>query len=200
MRRPEVAGSTSMGSIAPGGHRCCHQLRMPSSACSRTSPCSGAGAGPPGTSNFSPCGTKCAFSVRPETLLRWYRELVRRKWAVFGRRRESGRPPLSPACRDLILRLAAGNPRSGYQRIHGELLKLGHQVSATAIRSLLRWHGVPPAPRRAGLAWRAFLRAHAGGVLACDCFTVETLRLQTLFVLFFIELQTRRVYVAGCTE
>jgi putative transposase len=141
-----------------------------------------------------------AFPVRPKTLLHWHRELVRRKWAVFGRRRGPGRPPLPAACRDLVLRLAAENPGWGYQRIRGELLKLGHHVSATAIRSLLRRHGVPPAPRRAGLSWRAFLRAHAQGVLACDFFTVETVRLQTLFVLFFIELQTRRVFVAGCTE
>jgi putative transposase len=141
-----------------------------------------------------------AFPVRPETLLRWHRELVRRRWAVFGRQRGPGRPPLPPACRDLVLRLAQENPGWGYQRIRGELLKLGHPVSATAIRSLLRRHGLPPAPRRAGLSWRAFLRAHAQGVLACDFFTVETVGLQTLFVLFFIELQTRRVFVAGCTE
>jgi putative transposase len=119
---------------------------------------------------------------------------------VFGRRRGPGRPPLSPACRDLVLWLATENPGWGYQRIRGELLKLGYRVSATAIRSLLRRHGVPPAPRRVGLSWRAFLRAHARGVLACDFFTVETLRLQTMYVLFFIELQTRRVFVAGCTE
>jgi hypothetical protein len=100
----------------------------------------------------------------------------------------------------LILQLAQENPRWGYQRIRGELLKLGHRASATAIRALLRRHGVPPAPRRAGLSWRAFLRAHAAGVLACDFFTVETIRLQTLFVLFFIEVQTRRVFVVGCTE
>jgi hypothetical protein len=141
-----------------------------------------------------------AFLIRPETLLRWHRELVRRKWAVFGRRRRPGRPPLPAACRDLVLRLARENPCWGYQRLRGELLKLGHHVSATAIRSLLRRHGIPPAPRRAGLSWRAFLRAHAQGVLACDFFTVETIRLQTLFVLFFIELHSRRVFVAGCTE
>jgi putative transposase len=141
-----------------------------------------------------------AFPVRPETLLRWHRELVRCHWAVFGRRRGPGRPPLSLTCRDLILRLATENPGWGYQRIRGELLKLGHQVSATAIRSLLRRHGVPLAPRRAGISWRAFLRAHAAGVLACDFFTVEMLRLRTVFVLFFIELQSRRVSVAGCTE
>ena len=122
---------------------------------------------------------------------------MRRKWAVFGRRRGPGRPPLPPACRDLVLRLATENPRWGYQRLHGELLKLGYRVSATAIRSLLRRHGVPPAPQRAGLSWRAFLQAHAAGVLACDFFTVETVRLQTLFVLFFIELETRRVCLAA---
>jgi putative transposase len=141
-----------------------------------------------------------AFPVRPETLLRWHRELVRHKWAAFGRRRRPGRPPLPPACRDLVLRLAQENPRWGYQRLCGELFKLGHRVSATTVRSLLRRHGIPPAPQRAGLSWRAFLRAHAAGVLACDFFTVETLRLQTLLVRFFIEVQTRRVSVAGCTE
>ncbi len=140
------------------------------------------------------------FPVRPETLLRWHRDLVRRRWAAFGRRRRLGRPPLPAAARDLILQLAQENPRWGYQRIRGELLKLGHCISATTIRALLGRHRIPPAPRRAGLSWRAFLRAHAAGVLACDFFTVETLRLQTLFVLFFIELQTRRVFVAGCTE
>jgi putative transposase len=76
---------------------------------------------------------------------------------------------------------------------------LGHDVSATAIRTTLRWSGVPPAPRRVGLTWRAFLRAHAGAVLACDFFAVETVWLQTLYVLFFIEVHTRRVFVAGCT-
>jgi hypothetical protein len=85
-------------------------------------------------------------------------------------------------------------------RIRRELLNSGHTVSATTIGALLRRHGVPPAPRRAGLSWRAFLRAHAEGVLACDFFRVEALRLQTLFVLFFIELQTRRVFIVGCTE
>jgi hypothetical protein len=141
-----------------------------------------------------------AFPVRPETLLRWHRELVRHKWAAFGCRRGPGRPLLPPECRDLILQLEQENPRWGYQRLRGELLKLGHHVSATTVRSLLRQHGIPPAPQRAGLSWRAVLRAHAAGVLACDFFTVETLRLQSLFVLFFIEFQTRQVVLAGCTE
>jgi hypothetical protein len=137
--------------------------------------------------------------LRPETVLRWHRELVRRKWAAFGRRRRPGRPPLPDDLRDLIGRLAAENPRWGYQRIRGELRKLGHDVSGTAVRTTLQRNGVPPAPRRSGLSWGAFLRAHAGAVLECDFFTAETVRLHILHVLFFIELRTRRVFVAGCT-
>jgi putative transposase len=137
--------------------------------------------------------------VRPETLLRWHRELVRRKWAAFGRRRGPGRPSLPADLRRLIERLAAENPMWGYQRIRGELLKLGHDVSATAVRSTLRRGGVPPAPRRTGLSWPAFLRAHAGAVLECDFFVVETVRLQTLHVLFFLEVHSRRAFFVGCT-
>ena len=137
--------------------------------------------------------------VRPETLLRWHRALVQRKWAAFGRCRRPGRPPLPPELQALILRLARENPRWCYQRLRGELLTLGHLVSATAIQGVLRRHGVPPAPRRAGLAWPAFLRVHAAGLLACDFFVVETVRLQVLYVLFFLEVATRRVFVAGCT-
>jgi putative transposase len=139
------------------------------------------------------------FPVRPETLLRWHRELVRRKWTAFGRRHGPGRPPLAPELRALILRLARENPTWGYVRIRGELRKLGHAVAASTVQALLRRHRVPPAPRRAGLSWSAFLRAHAAGLLACDFFTVETVRLQTLYVLFFLEVRTRRVVVAGCT-
>ena len=99
--------------------------------------------------------------VRPETLLRWHRGLVGRQWAAFGRRRGPGRPPLPAEVRGLIGRLATENPRWGYRRVRGELRKLGHGVSATAIRALLRRRGIPPAPRRARLSWRTFLRAHA---------------------------------------
>jgi hypothetical protein len=84
------------------------------------------------------------FPVRPETLLHWHRELVRRKWAAFGRRWRPGRPPVSAECRQLILRLATENPRWGYQRVRGELLKLGHTVSATTIRAILKRHGLGP--------------------------------------------------------
>src|SRR3989454_2392090 len=137
-----------------------------------------------------------AFLVRPETLLRWHHRLVVRKWTKPHR--PPGRPALDPEVRDLILRLARENPRWGYQRIRGELLKLGIRVSATTVATLLRRHGLGPAPRR-GPTWREFLRQQATGILACDFFTVETVRLRTLYVLFFIELGTRRVHVAGAS-
>ena len=140
--------------------------------------------------------------VSPETVLRWHRELVRRRWATFGRRprRQRGRPPLPTEYQQLILRLARENPGWGYRRLQGELRKLGHEVSATSIRGVLRRHRVPPTPRRPGLSWQRFLRAQAGAVLACDFFTVDTVWLRQLYVLFFIELASRRIFLAGCTE
>jgi hypothetical protein len=85
--------------------------------------------------------------VRPETLLGWHRDPVGHEWALLGRRRRMGRPPLSTELRDLVRRLALENPAWGYRRIRGELLKRGHDVPATAIRTILRRHGLPPAPR-----------------------------------------------------
>jgi transposase len=108
------------------------------------------------------------FPVHPSTLRRWHRELVRRHWVATGQRRRTGRPPLPAAARELIARLARENPRWGYLRIRGELLKLGHDVSATGIRMTLRRRGIPPAPRRAGLTWPVFLRTQAVGLLACS--------------------------------
>ena len=93
--------------------------------------------------------------------------------------------------------MAKENPRWGYRRIEGELRKLGVTVSATAIRSLLRAHGLKPAPRRQGPSWKEFLACQASGILACDFFTVETVWLRTLYVLFFIELSSRRAHLAG---
>jgi transposase InsO family protein len=93
--------------------------------------------------------------------------------------------------------LAKENPRWGYRRIQGELRKLGVRVSATAIRSLLRRQCLAPAPRREGPSWREFLTSQASGILACDFFTVESVWLRTLYVLFFIELSSRRVHLAG---
>jgi putative transposase len=98
-----------------------------------------------------------------------------------------------------VLRLARENPRWGYQRIVGELHGLGIAVSATTVRKLLKHAGLGPASERAGLSWREFLRAQAHRMLAVDFFTVETVALQRLYVLFFIELGSRRVHLAGCT-
>jgi len=137
------------------------------------------------------------FVVTPRTLLRWHRELGRRKWTY--RRRGPGRPPIDPETVELILRMARENPRWGYPRIRGELLKLGVRVSATAIRTILRRHGLGPAPRRSGPSWSEFLRSQAHGILAFDFFTVETAWLRTLYVLFAIELGSRRVHVLGAT-
>jgi transposase InsO family protein len=99
----------------------------------------------------------------------------------------------------LVLRLARENPRWGYQRIVGELHGLGIIVSATTVRKILRQAGLGPASERAGLSWRAFLRAQAKSMLAVDFFIVETVSLQRLYVLLFIELASRRVHLAGCT-
>jgi transposase InsO family protein len=138
----------------------------------------------------------CIF-VTPETLLRWHRRLVAGAWTYPHR--QPGRPPLDQAVQQLIVRLATENPRWGYQRIQGALLHLGVRVSATAIRTTLRRHGLDPAPRRTTSTWRAFLRQQAAGIVACDFFTVDTVWLRRLYVLFFIELDTRRVHLAGVT-
>ena len=135
--------------------------------------------------------------VTPATLLRWHRELVRRRWTYPPRR--PGRPSTGRELRDLVLRLARENPRWGYQRIAGELIKLGFRLSPSTVRRLLASAGLTPAPRRGALSWSAFLRQQAGSMLACDFFTVETVSLRRLYVLFFIELGSRRVHLAGCT-
>jgi putative transposase len=137
------------------------------------------------------------LAVTLQTLLRWHRELVRRKWTQTPAR--PGRPALDAQLQQLVLRLARENPRWGYQRIVGELLKLGFSISASTVRRLLARAGLEPAPRRPQLSWRAFLRQQAASVLACDFFTVETVALRRLYVLFFLEVGSRRVHLAGCT-
>ena len=133
--------------------------------------------------------------VTPQTLLRWHRALVRRRW-TYARVRP-GRPSIDAEKRELVLRLARENPRWGYQRISGELSKLGLSVSPSTVRRLLAGAGLGPAPRRSEPSWRAFLRAQAASIVACDFFTVETAFLRRYYVLFFIELQSRRVHLAG---
>jgi putative transposase len=135
--------------------------------------------------------------VTPATLLRRHRELVRRKWTYP--QRKPGRPPTDRALRELVLRLARENPRWGHQRIAGELTKLGFRLSPSTVRRLLTSAGLQPAPRRGTVSWPAFLRRQAASMLASDFFTVETVALRRLYVLFFIELESRRVHFAGCT-
>jgi putative transposase len=135
--------------------------------------------------------------VTPQTFLRWHRELVRRKW--MQPRRSPGRPPVDRRMRELVLRFARENPGWGYPRIAGELLKLGLRVSPSTIRRILLANRLAPAPRRSGPSWREFLRQQAASMLACDFFSVETVSLRRFYVLFFIELGSRRVHLAGCT-
>jgi putative transposase len=130
--------------------------------------------------------------VQPETVLGWDRQLVRRKWAAFGRR-GVGRPRLEVRLGDLILRMARENPGWGCVRIRGELLKVGHRVSATAIRNLLRRQRLGLASNRSGLTWRTFLNAQASAIVVSDFFSVDTVFLRRLYVLLYMELATRRI-------
>jgi putative transposase len=148
-------------------------------------------------SRMLPRSGRSCFMVKPKTLLRWHRRLVAGAWTYPHR--QTGRPPLDQEVQQLIVRLARENPRWGYQRLRGELQQLGIRVSATAIRTTLRRHGLDPVPRRAPTTWKAFLREQAAGIMACDFFTIDTVCLRRLYVLFFIELDTRRIHVGGVT-
>ena len=136
------------------------------------------------------------FFVQPATLLRWHRELLRRKWTYP---KPSGRPRIPTGTVRLVVRLARENPTWGYRRIHGELSVLGIGLAPSSVWNILRRHGLDPSPRSNGPTWGSFLKAQAATMLACDFFTVETVLLQRLYVLFFIELDTRKVFVRGVT-
>ncbi|RZU74924.1 hypothetical protein EV384_3420 [Micromonospora kangleipakensis] len=138
-----------------------------------------------------------AFFVTPATLLRWHREVIARRWTYPHAR--PGRPPVNTQVRDLVLRLAAENPSWGHRRIQGELLGLGYPVAASTVWKILHNAGLDPTPRRPGPTWRQFLTAQAGTILACDFFTVDTVLLKRIYVLFFVEIATRQVHVVGVT-
>jgi hypothetical protein len=136
---------------------------------------------------------------KPDTLLRWHQDLVKKKWTFANTPKAPGRPSTEPDIVELILRLAREN-RWGDAKIEGELKKLGYGVSHETIRKILRSHDLPPVPaRRSATTWCTFLNHYKDTLLACDFFTVETIALQTLYVLFFIEVGTRRVHVMGST-
>jgi putative transposase len=135
--------------------------------------------------------------VAPETLLGWHRQLLKQHWTKHPG--PPGRPAIPTQLRQLILRMAAENPTWGSRRIHGELARLGYRVAPSTVWLLLNRAGIDPAPRRAGLTWRQFLSAQAKGILACDFFHVDRVLFKRLYVLFVIELATRRVQVLGVT-
>ncbi len=137
---------------------------------------------------------------KPDTLLKWHRELVRHKW-TFKKSARRGRPPISPDLEALILRLAQENPSWGYGKLEGELGKLGYAIGRSTIRDVLKRKHVPPVPARSrqGNSCRTFLKHYQDQMLACDFFTVETAWLKTIYILFFIELGSRRVHLVGCT-
>ena len=134
---------------------------------------------------------------QPHTVLAWHQQLVRRKW-TYKRKNRGGRPAINKTLESLILKLARENPRWGYAKIEGELLKLGFKVSRTTIQNTLRKHNVLPASVRSGsVGWHHLMAHYKEQILATDFFTVETIALQTLYVLFFIELGSRRVHITG---
>jgi transposase InsO family protein len=137
------------------------------------------------------------FLVKPDTILEWHRRLVANHWTYPHRH---GRPPTAAEIRHLVVRFARENPTWGYRRIHGELARLGITIAASTVWSILKQTGLHPAPERAATSWSSFLRTQAAGMLACDFFTVDTLTLRRYYVLFFIELDTRRVHLAGSTR
>jgi putative transposase len=137
------------------------------------------------------------FFVQPATLLAWHRDLVRRRWTHPHRR--SGRPALATGTVALVVRLARDNPTWGYRRICGELATIGISIAPSSVWAILKRRGVDPAPRRSGPTWAEFLRAQAKGLIACDFFHVDAVLLRRLYVLFFVEHDTRRVHIAGVT-
>jgi transposase InsO family protein len=145
-------------------------------------------------------GEVCTI-VTPDTILRWHRQLIARKYDGSGKR-QRGRTGVMREIRELCVRMAAENPGWGYSRIQGALANLGHRVGRSTIRRILKEHGLEPAPQR-HVPWSVFLKAHWEAIAAADFLTVEAWTLRGLtrsYVFFVIDLETRRVRIAGITD
>jgi putative transposase len=137
--------------------------------------------------------------VTPDTIVRWHRDIVRRRWAARSMRGKTGRPATRLNIRALVLRLARENPGWGYRRIHGELAGLGAKIAASTVWEILKKAGIEPTPRRADPTWPQFLRSQAEAILACDFFTADLLDGTQAYVLAVIEHATRRIRILGVT-
>jgi transposase InsO family protein len=141
--------------------------------------------------------------VTPDTLLRWYRRLIAKKYDG-SQNRKGGRPRTSAPIEELVVRMARQNSTWGYTRIRGALYNLGHEIGRNTIKRILLENGLDPAPLRGkAMSWETFLKAHWGAIAATDFFSVEVLTrvgLVRYFVLFVIDLQTRRVEIAGIVQ
>jgi putative transposase len=137
--------------------------------------------------------------MRPDTVLRWHRDLLRRRHAEGSRPKRPGRPRTVASIRRLVLRLVHENPTWGYRRVHGELAMLGITIAASTVWQILKDAGIDPAPERAVTTWSAFLRSQADAILACDFLETVTLTGQRQYVLAVIEHATRRIRILGAT-
>ncbi|MEV5543725.1 helix-turn-helix domain-containing protein [Saccharopolyspora shandongensis] len=137
--------------------------------------------------------------VRPDTVLRWHRNLVAHRHATASKPKRSGRPRTVRSIRALVLRMAQENPSWGYRRLHGELLILGVKVAASTVWEILQTAGIDPAPERNSSTWADFLRSQADALLACDFFETITLSGARMYVLAVIEHANRRIRILGAT-
>jgi putative transposase len=138
--------------------------------------------------------------VAPDTIMRWHRDIVRRRWAARSRRGRSGRPATRRNIKALVLRLAREKPEWGYRRIHGELAGLGVKVAASTVWEILKTNGIGPSRRGSRPTWSQFLRSQAEAILACDFFTVDLLDGTQAYVSAIIEHATRRIRILGVTQ
>lgn len=136
--------------------------------------------------------------VQPKTVIGWHRRLVARHW-TYPPTAQRGRPPTLTKIRRLAIRLAQDNPTWGYRRVHGELARLGYRIGASTVWTILRAAGIDPTPNRTGPTWAQFIRTQAKGIIATDFACVDTATLRRFHVLFFIEIDTRRVHLGGIT-